>query len=276
MKIIIFGANGMLGNYVKKYFQQTKHNIIAIDRKDYDIMKNDFNYLENLLVTKEIDENTVVFNAIGTIPHAAKNYDLNNKIYIKVNTLFPNILSQICMKYNAKMIHPTTDCVFTGNTGKYNENDEHDANDIYGITKSLGENNGATVIRTSIIGDEIQNKRSLVEWVKSNKNGQINGFINHYWNGITCLQFAKVLEHIIEYNLFWKGVRHIYSPRTVNKYELLNIINDTYDLNIEISKKQTDSCDKSISSLYPETNNLFCIPDLKEQIKEMNDFLIYL
>ena len=115
----------------------------------------------------------------------------------------------------------------------------------------------------------------MFEWVKSNKNKEINGFMNHFWNGITCLQFAKIVEQIIKDNLFWKGVRHIFSPKAVSKYELLKMINDIYDFNIKINKTNTDElCDKSLSTIYNE-NNLFKIIDLKEQINEMKIFKLY-
>src|SRR5579885_1740906 len=168
-KLIIFGSNGMLGNYIKKYFKKNnKFCVISINRKDYDVMKNTFEDLENILLYHKIGKNTIVFNAIGIIPQASKNYELNDRMYIKINCLFPNILSMLCNKYEAKMIHPTTDCVYSGKKGNYIENDFHDEISIYGMSKSLGEPYNCTVLRTSIIGEEKFNKRSLLEWVKTN------------------------------------------------------------------------------------------------------------
>ena len=152
------------------------------------------------------------------------------------------------------------------------ETDFHDETNIYGKSKSQGEPKNCTIIRTSIIGEELNHKRSLVEWIKSNTGGEINGYSNHYWNGITCLQYAKIVEYMILNNIFWEGVRHIYSPTTVSKYELANIINDTYNLGIKINKFETDTVvDKSLSSIYEE-NKLFNIPELENQVKEMYIF----
>jgi dTDP-4-dehydrorhamnose reductase len=271
-KLIILGANGMLGNYIKRYFQEySSLKVICINRQSFDAFNDDIYKLETIL-KEHLNINTLVFNAIGVIPQSSKNYEIMNQHFIKINKEFPHNLSALCNKYNAKLIHPSTDCVYTGHSqGSYNENNSHDEMGIYGKTKSLGEPKNCTVIRTSIIGEEVYNYRSLVEWVKKNKNEEINGYVNHYWNGVTCLQYAKIIEHMINNNIFWKGVRHICSPRIVSKYELCEMINNVYELNIKINKYETDGVDKSLSTIYEE-NNLFNIPDLSKQIIEMRDF----
>ena len=161
-------------------------------------------------------------------------------------------------------------CVYDGLEGKYDENSEHNAKDVYGKTKSLGEPKNATTIRTSIIGDEINNKKSLVEWVKSNKDKTVFGYTNHHWNGVTCLQFAKICRHIIDNNLYWKGVRHVVSPTTVTKEGLVNMISDVYDLNITVTPKETHIlCDRSLNSIYLPN---VIIPELIIQVNDMKDF----
>ena len=218
--IFIFGSNGMLGNYVKSYLSKT-YTIISFTRKDYDLSKLSIDTLTQLLKSKNIKENDIVINCAGVIPQASNQRGLNTRLYFTINSLFPVILSQICDKYEAKMIHITTDCVFSGKNGNYNENSIHDEINDYGLSKSLGELCKATIIRTSIIGEEIKNKRSLLEWVKSNSGNEINGYTNHYWNGVTCLHLSKIVEDIITKNNFWNGVRHIFSPKSVSKYELV-------------------------------------------------------
>jgi dTDP-4-dehydrorhamnose reductase len=171
-----------------------------------------------------------------------------------------------------RMIHITTDCVFSGKDGKYNEYSNPDESNYYGTSKSLGELCDGTIIRTSIIGEELVNKRSLLEWVISNENRSINGYTNHFWNGVTCLQLAKIIHKIIIENTYWNGVRHIYSPTTASKYELCSIINDIYELNIKIKEFETEKVDKSLSTIYDAHKNIFEIPELEYQIKEMRDF----
>lgn len=272
-KLIILGDEGMLGRYIKTYFQQTSSNIrvIGFNRGHYDVIKDDFTKLENLL-SRHLNCNSVVFNAIGIIPQASQNYTFGDEHYDRINRIFPHKLNLLCELNGAKMIHPTTDCVFTGNKGNYHENDTHDDITLYGKSKSKGEPKTCTVIRTSIIGEELRNKRSFVEWIKKNENGNVNGYTNHYWNGITCLQYAKIIEKIINRNAFWSGVRHIYSPNTVSKYELIKLISQTYNLNVNANKYETkDTINRSLMSVFNE-NNLLNIPPLKVQIKQMAKF----
>lgn len=266
MRIIIFGSNGMLGTYLTKYLTEKGYDVVGLTRREFDVMTDD---IETVLLKYINSGTTVVINAIGTIPQAAKNHTLNDRMYIKINSVFPNVLAVLCDRYNVPLIHSTTDCVFDGLKGGYVETDEHNASNIYGITKSLGESK-CTVIRTSIIGEELVNKRSLLEWVKSNKNGEINGYLNHYWNGITCLQYAKIVDDIIRNGIFWSGVRHIHSPTSVSKYELVNMINDIYGLNIKINEHVDKvECDRTMESNYEP---LFVIPEIVDQIREIKEY----
>lgn len=269
MKIYVLGFNGMLGKYVSTFLTDY-YEVININRNDIDASNIDTEDLKNKLLSLGLKENDIVINCIGTIkPMVDTIGDLNT---IKVNSVFPRILADVCENLNVKMIHPTTDCVFTGNKGYYNEKDLHDISDVYGRTKSLGEPTNCTVIRTSIIGEEVGQGRSLVEWIKSNKGKTVFGYTNHIWNGVTCLQFAKICKKIIDENLFWKGVKHLHSNR-VNKKELVELVSDTYDLEVKVTPKETPiMCDRSLSTIYEENLNVFNIPNLKEQIIEMKDF----
>jgi dTDP-4-dehydrorhamnose reductase len=131
----------------------------------------------------------------------------------------------------------------------------------------------ATVIRTSIIGDEPQctNNYSLIEWVKQNKNGIIYGYINHYWNGITCLTLAKIMYEIIAKKQYWRGIKHIYSPFISSKLDICSFVNEIYGLNIKINVKHLlHSTNMSLTSNNPYR---MTIPSIKEQIKEQYYFL---
>ena len=274
-KILIFGSNGMLGNYVKSYLSHKEYEIIPLTRKEYDLSQLSINTLTTLLFEdKNIQKNDIVINCAGVIPQASNQRGLNTRLYFTINSLFPVILSQICDKVGAKMIHITTDCVFSGKDGKYSEDSIHDETNDYGMSKSLGELCKATIIRTSIIGEEIENKRSLLEWVKSNAGRSINGYINHYWNGVTCLQLSKIISEIIERGLYWEGVRHIFSPSSLNKYQLVKNIIQVYNLDIHVNEFKTeDKVDKTITSNYEA---MFEIPELYIQIEEMKNYNINL
>jgi dTDP-4-dehydrorhamnose reductase len=266
MKVFVFGSNGMLGNYVSTYLKDY-YEVIKVGRNLIDGSNTSENQIENVLLNLSIEKNDIIINCAGAIkPRVDELGDLNA---IKINSVFPRMLANVCEKLEVKMIHPTTDCVYTGNKGSYNENDKYDVNDVYGMTKALGEPQNCTVIRTSIIGEEVGQTRSLIEWIKSVKGQTVFGFTNHYWNGVTCLQFAKICKEMIERNLFWSGTRHIHS-NTVSKKELVELISEVYDLDVQVTPKETEiSCDRSISSTYTHEIE---IPTLKQQIEELKDF----
>jgi len=247
--------------------KKKKYDVHRINRNIIDAYKITTNDLYNILETYQAKK-VIVINCIGIIPQ--RNNMEQSKIYIKVNSLFPHFLAYCCEKLHYQMVHITTDCVYDGLKGNYSEDDPPDESNIYGVTKSLGEPSNCCVIRTSIIGEEARNKKSLLEWVKHQNGNIINGFVNHYWNGVTCLQVSKIINHMIENNIFWLGVRHIHSPKSVSKYELISMIIEIYDLNITINKLETPISDKTLTSKY----QFIDIPDLYEQIKELREFFI--
>jgi dTDP-4-dehydrorhamnose reductase len=220
MKIVLFGSNGMLGEYLKSYLSK-KYDVLSLTRKDIDLSVIDESSLMNFL-KNNVSKDDIIINGCGII----KQRDYKPIEMIMVNSVFPNLLAKFKKDIDCKIIHITTDCVFSGSRGLYVETDKHDCLDDYGKSKSLGENPLLTTIRTSIIGEEKSNKKSLLEWVISNRNKTIDGYDNHLWNGVTCLELSKFISEMIENNNFWEGVKHIFSPSTLSKYELVNIIND--------------------------------------------------
>lgn len=263
MKIILFGSNGMLGNYLNTYLS-IKYDMLSLTRKDIDLSNVSEDELMFFL-EQNVKKEDVIVNACGVIKQ--RGYDI--KDMIMVNSIFPNILAKFKEKTGCEIIHITTDCVYSGDKGLYEESNHHDCLDDYGKSKSLGENPKLTNIRTSIIGEEKLNKKSLLEWVKSNKNNTIDGYDNHLWNGVTCLELSKFINNIIENNSYWCGVKHIFSPNTVSKYELVIIINQIYDLNITINKKTTDiNCYRNLTSNSPQ----LITKTLYEQIIELKEY----
>lgn len=259
----------MLGRYVYSYLKSQKFNVVGLSRNEIDVTELEKLPLRRSLVRKGVISNDVIINCIGTIKSQVDKYGEIDTI--KVNSLFPLYLSNLCESENWKLIHISTDCVFDGLIGNYTEVHPHNCTDVYGKTKSLGEPSNCSVIRTSIIGDEIGQSRSLIEWVKSMKGKTVNGYTNHKWNGMTCLQTAKIFEDIIINNKYWNGVRHIFSPEILTKYELVKMISDVYDLDINVTPIEPIlKCDRSLSTIY--TDITFDIPSLKVQIEEQRDY----
>jgi dTDP-4-dehydrorhamnose reductase len=256
--IVLFGANGMLGNYVKNVLSPS-YDVVSFTRSEFDIESADWNALSTLLI--KIKKGDIVINCAGAIPQ--RNTDA--KKYILLNTLFPHKLNEIVKTKEVRLIHITTNCVFSGKKGNYIETDTDYGDSLYDITKLLGEPYEACIIRTSIIGEEKDNKKSLLEWVIQQKGKEINGFTNVFWNGVTCLQLANILKQMIEEDIYWEGVRHIFSPNTVSKYELCQCINEIYNLGIKITAIDHPKSDLTLSSTYCLP---FHIPSIEEQIKE--------
>jgi dTDP-4-dehydrorhamnose reductase len=259
VRVFVFGANGMLGRYIHSYFNG-KFEVIPLTRKEFDISQSFSSVSDYLFDNHNLSVDDIIINAAGII----KQRDFCNKQLITVNSLFPHYLADL----DSNVIHITTDCVFSGLIGKYDENSLHDCLDDYGKSKSLGENESLTVIRTSIIGEEKTNKKSLLEWVRSQENNDVYGYLNHFWNGVTCLELSKFIFKIVQEQDYWKGVRHIFSPDTASKSELVSYISEIYSLGINIIPKEVELCDRSLATIYTPkiTKTIF------EQITEIKDF----
>jgi dTDP-4-dehydrorhamnose reductase len=278
--VIIFGSNGMLGKYISTYLENQKFNIIEINRDQFNVELATPKTIMGLL-TPHLKPNTVIINCIGKIPQKLDNSVHNLKTFTRINTLFPIYLSLVVEKINStaldftrvRFIHITTDCVFSGNSrvlGGYLETDIQDSEDVYGMTKSMGETDTDTVIRTSIIGEEIYSKKSLLEWVKSNKNGVISGYSTHYWNGVTCLELSKIIYNMTRQGIFWKGIRHIHSEKSVSKYQLVTYINEIWNLGITIEKKSEGAVNRTLGGSGAGATRVS--GDILQQLKELKEY----
>jgi len=269
MKVFVLGHKGMLGRYVYTYLKSKNYDVVGLSRSEIDASCISSVELKSKLLDVDFNEGDVVINCIGII----KRNDVPKKDFTAVNTVFPHTLAYVCERVGAELIHVSTDCVYDGLEGNYNENHVHTAKDLYGISKSEGEIGNITIIRTSLIGEELDQQRSLIEWIKSNKNNTVSGYTNHVWNGITCLQFAKLCDEIMEEELFWRGVKHITSPSKITKHDLVKLVSEIYELNVTVIPHETETkCDRSLSSVRGEI--VFKIPELREQLIEMKSFTL--
>jgi dTDP-4-dehydrorhamnose reductase len=262
MKIFVLGCNGMLGRYVTSYFKK-RYEVVAVGR-EIDASKESFTSLSVWFDINGIHINDVVINCIGLIKQ--KMTDKDSIKAIRINSIFPHLLSSFCSTKYVHLIHISTDCCFSGSKGCYSEEDTPDPEDMYGLSKAAGEPENCSVIRTSVIG-EGDFKKSLIEWVKSQK--EINAYINHKWNGVTCLQLTQEIDNIIKSGNYWRGVRHYFSD-TVTKAQLVRMIGEVYGKDIVFSDCQAEkSVDRTLSTIYKGT---FPRPkSIMEQLKEQRD-----
>lgn len=268
MRIHILGANGMLGNYVYTYLKDL-YNCVPYTRKEIDAIDN----INEIGAILNLADGDYVINCIGTIKPQVES--VGHMSTFIVNGLWPHMLYRTCCKAKATMFHITTDCIFDGEKGQYTELDYPNQYDEYGLSKYFGEIGEHCTIRTSIIGEEKNTSRSLVEWALSQAGNEVNGFKNHLWNGVTCLQVAKVLEQLIQTNTSWNGVRHLFTHKSHSKLEMLQLFDSIYSLNLVINAVEAASaCDRTLSTFYEQPLAFSSVPTLHEQIREMKDFNI--
>ena len=231
MKIVVFGSNGMLGRYMCSYLHQEGVNVTGYARSDLDIF-TEFetgslaSKLENLL-----DRDTVVINCAGI---TNKRPDITQQEMYVLNSLFPMFLDAS----SAKLIHISTDCVFTGKKGNYSCDDPPDEMNQYGFSKRLGERcPNSCIIRTSIIGEEKTSHPSgLLEWVRGSADMEVNGYTNHIWNGVTCLDLAKLIYvGWLKNGYNCPGcLTQITTAVPITKYDLVREISDVYGFNVKV------------------------------------------
>ena len=260
MNIVILGSNGMLGSMLCFYANMNNINITAIDRSLFNAINDPIEKLKAL-----INSESYVINCIGAIPQ--KKY--NNSEFIELNTIFPHRLSLFCKEINAKLIHISTNCVFSGKKNNYIETDIPDEYDVYGKSKSDGEPTNALTIRCSIIGFEKKTTYGLLEWFLQNKSNSINGFIDSFWNGLTTLELSKIIFDIIENDTYSSGVVHYYSIDTLSKYHILNYVKNKTNKQIDINPVNNgikyytlnSIINNPRKSIYKQIDELFSIYD---------------
>jgi dTDP-4-dehydrorhamnose reductase len=210
----------------------------------------------------------VVVNCIGIVKQSPQAQDPIASI--SVNALFPHQLARICRESGARLIHLSTDCVFSGRKGRYVEGDVSDAEDLYGRSKSLGEVSepGGTTLRTSMIGRELQGANGLVEWFLSQKGKTVRGFRRSIFSGFTTTALSKIILDVVIPHPELTGVWHV-AAEPISKYELLSTINDVYDLGVAVEADDSVVCDRSLDATRFAAGTGFVAPPWRAMIEEM-------
>lgn len=272
MKILLIGSTGMIGSTVSRYFFSKGIKVIEVNKLGVPIVKQNTAILFNAgtdsisqLLDKITDSEITIINCIGWVKQRIMESDkdsVSKAIYL--NSIFPRSLLVEAEKRSINVIQPGTDCVFHGRSGRYTEKSEKDALDIYGVTKILSEVKSVNLltIRTSIVGIEQSKNVGLLDWILGQKyHNKVNGFTNHYWNGVTSLHFAKVLFTIVDNLGFKPGVFHLIPKDQVNKYELLQIICEKWDRkDLEVMPiEDLNFVDRTLATQNREYNDLLWV-----------------
>jgi dTDP-4-dehydrorhamnose reductase len=269
MKVAVFGASGMVGSYVVKHLENVGYQLIKLSRSELDVRYASHLNTAERFRQLSMQSDDVAINCAGTLKPRVQ--EVGKAQTIAVNSLWPHTLADVCDELDLKCFHISTDGIFSGDRGNYSEEDRPDPVDFYGQTKLLGESDKCAVIRVCPIGEEGETRRSLFEWVKSCKDKKVEGFVNHFWNGLTGLQLAKVIGKLISDQIYWHGVKHIHSPDSMSKAALVNEISKIYDLNISITEVEApETIDKTLRSVSKIGLE---IPIIKEQLIELKNSL---
>ena len=247
VRILVFGTTGMLGSMVADYLSSLNWAETHGAARQADSTRTKFD--ASLPVADQVDALLggppwdYWINCIGIIkPYCKDNDPAGVRNALRVNSVFPHELAAVAKDNGIRLIQIATDCVYSGFKGSYVESDPPDALDVYGKTKSLGEvlDGSALNLRASIIGPELKNRLSLLEWFLGQPAGaELKGFTHHRWNGVSTLRFAQLCEQIIRQGQYDDLVRqsrvHHYVPGdSVDKFQLLNTFQATFGTSYRI------------------------------------------
>ena len=272
MKILVLGAFGMAGHTVALYFKEQGYEVHAFARRPFPYcmwIQGDAFDIENLKTIVTTGRYDVVINCIGLLNQFAESAP-EKAIYI--NSYLPHLIVSWLKDTSTRFIQMSTDCVFAGNTGPYDEESFPDGKSYYDRTKALGEVNDDKnlTFRNSIIGPDInENGIGLFHWFMQ-QNGSINGFTKAIWTGVTTLTLAKAMECAIRTDL--SGLYNLVNNDSINKYDLLCLFNQ-YLRNNELTIKQSDKLVLDKTLLCKRTDFDFVVPSYEQMIIEMKEWV---
>jgi len=290
-KVLILGANGMLGKMMSLFFSSLNdYSTVLTSRESSNFLINNFD--DNLEIFNVVEDDfqslasrvkpDIIINCIGRIkPTINEEDNLSITETIKINSFFPMELQKYSKTNKIYYFQIGTDCVFSGKKGNYLEGDFQDADDLYGKSKIVGEipAENKLIIRSSIIGPESGDGRSLLNWFIKNNSEEVSGFKNHLWNGVTTLNFSKVVQGIINNENYNFDLQHLIPANSVNKAELLKLINNNFEKEIKINEINAENLvNRTLETHSKQINEQLWvqagyenIPTVQDNIKELAD-----
>ncbi len=277
MRVLVLGVTGMLGHALFRLLSRNSNfQVFGTCRVRAPRLPPSRSILENVSVMKPESwqavisdvRPSVVINCIGVVKQLddAK----NPVISIATNSLFPHELASVCADLGGRLIHFSTDCVFSGNRGHYKEDDIPDPIDLYGRSKLLGEVNLPTALtfRTSIIGHGLEPNRSLIDWFLSQRS-TVSGYMRAIYSGLPTIEVGRIIEKIVIPRPDLNGILHL-SSDPISKFELLNIVARVYGTRVSIVPNSDVFIDRSLDSTKFRDLTGYVPPDWEALINVMH------
>lgn len=272
MKILVLGSTGMAGHMVTTYLTEKGYTVDNLasgqpfDKKTISLDVTKKEQFEDFLNSKKYD---VIVNCIGIlVQKSEERKDLSTYL----NSFLPHLLEAKYKDTNTKIIHLSTDCVFSGKSAPYDENSPYDGEHFYDRTKAIGEiiNNKDLTFRMSIIGPEIaENGIGLFNWF-CKQRGEIFGYTKTVWTGVTTLELSRAIDEAIKQNL--TGLYHLVPQKNISKFDLLRLFKEVFKRDdITIKPKDNQPSDKSLVNTRKDFN--FEVPDYSIMLEEMREWI---
>jgi len=281
MKILILGGDGMLGHQLLRLLRE-RHDVKVTLRQEFAAYAGsklfseensfagvDLRVSDRLLAVLSAFHPDAVVNAVGIVKQRPDGLDIIPNL--EINALLPHRIALICRAIGARLIHISTDCVFSGNRGQYREDDTPDPVDIYGHSKLLGEVIQPSVItlRTSIIGRSLYRNASLIDWFLC-QQGRISGYRNAIFSGFTTKELARVIEMLLQRRGDASGLYHL-SSSPISKYDLLVRLRDRLGRGVEIVPDDSVRIDRSLDSSRFRVEFAYAPPSWDSMLEELAD-----
>jgi len=283
MRILILGVSGMLGNAMfRTLYKASKFEVWGTVRSSGATRHFDEDMAARILTGVDIDtadgllrifervKPQLVVNCIGLVKQYAEAKDPT--LVLPINAMLPHRLSRYCALLGARLVHFSTDCVFSGKTGGYRESDPSDAEDLYGKSKFIGEVSGAhtVTLRTSIIGHELDSHHGLIEWFLRQKH-RVDGYRRVIFSGLPTVEISRIVRDFLIPRPELSGVFHVASA-AISKHDLLQLVAMEYHKSIRIEPNDSVVLDRSlVADRFREATG-YVAPDWHELIRSMKNF----
>lgn len=275
MKILVLGCNGMAGHVITKYLLEKSYDVYGLALSKSDALNEshmfvadvtNFGVLDKIINDEKFD---YIINCVGILN---KQTEINKEMSVTINSLLPHHLARVVENLSTRVIHMSTDCVFSGRDGSYSEDSIPDSTTFYGKTKSIGEINDSKnlTIRTSIVGPDIKvSGIGLFNWFMK-QTGQVNGYTKAIWSGVTTIELAKIMDLCMQNNC--TGLVNMVNNKSISKYNLLGLFKKYFKKdNVSIVEYAEFVEDKTLVRTNYDLD--YTVPSYEEMVKEMAEWV---